>query len=187
MVKQIKLAIVGGSSSGKTTLFKELEEEYKNNPDVAFVHESAREYFLSNPSSDPFILEVQEKILDLALENEKSATLKNSKIIVTDTSALEVMFYTKVRGDEKGAERLYKRLASYIPSYTKFLLLNHAEVPFENDIVRKEDKDTRDKIHQMLEAFYKNNDLEFEKINGTIDQRRKKVSAIILKYLEHEE
>ncbi len=178
-----KIAIVGGSASGKTTLLKHLEEEFKNNPEVVFVHESARKFFNENPDQINFSLSVQEKILDMVFESERKASESSPKLIVTDTSALEVVFYTKVQGDEKGAMHLLRRLEHYIPTYDKFLLMNHQDVAFINDEIRLEDKKTRDRIHQMLVDFYHENGLKFELISGTIPERVIRVSDIINTYL----
>lgn len=107
----------------------------------------------------------------------------NPKIIITDTSVLEVAFYTKILGDEKGAEKFLKKLENYIPTYTKFLVMNHLDVPFENDSVRKEDKKVRDSIHAMLLDFYKEKNLPFTIINGDVEKRRDTVASIINSYL----
>ncbi|MBI2442677.1 MAG: ATP-binding protein [Candidatus Levybacteria bacterium] len=179
----IKLAIVGASSTGKTTLLTHLEEKYKGNKHIAFVHESARQFFNENQVDNQFDFANQEKILALALLNEKLATETNPKVILTDTSALEVMFYTKVHGDEEGTKRLRERLESYIPTYTKFLLLNPEDVQFENDEVRRESKQIRDTIHSMLVAFYHQEKLPFALISGTILEREKRIRDIIQTYL----
>ncbi|MDP3941359.1 MAG: ATP-binding protein [bacterium] len=183
MYHPIKLAIVGASSTGKTTLLTHLEKKYKGNKQIAFVHESARQFFNENQVDNPFDITNQEKILDLALLNEKLARETNPKVILTDTSALEVIFYTKVQGNEAGAKQLRSRLESYIPTYTKFLLLNPEDVMFENDEVRRESKKTRDTIHSMLVAFYHQEKLPFVLISGTIFEREKRIRDIIQTYL----
>lgn len=183
-MQPIKLAIVGASSTGKTTLLTHLEEKYRSNPQIAFVHESARQFFNENQVDTPFDFENQKKILELALLNEQLAAETNPRVILTDTSALEVMFYTRVQGDEKGYESLRKRLAEYIPTYTKFLLMNPEDVQFENDEVRRENKHTRDKIHSMLVDFYHQERLPFDLISGTILERQKRINDIIQTYLK---
>lgn len=180
-----KIAIVGGSATGKTTLLARLENQFAQNPNVVFVHESARQFFTENPHNITFSFEAQEKILDLVLENEKHAMSRHPRLIVTDTSALEVMFYTKVHGDEKGAAVLLKRIESYIATYTKFLVMNPNDVAFENDAIRRESKEVRDRIHRLIIEFYHTNNLRFELISGTIPERQKRVSDIINTYLTH--
>lgn len=177
-----KIAIVGGSSTGKTTLWNNLKEKNQTDPRIVFVHESARQFFTNNPDHINFTLDVQEKILDLVLENEQRAMTLNPKLIVTDTSALEVMFYTLVQGDVSGSEYLYNRLKKYIPTYTKFLLLNPEDVRFENDEVRMESKETRDKIHTLMVDFYHKEHLPFNLISGTIPERLKRINDIIHTY-----
>jgi nicotinamide riboside kinase len=181
-----KIALVGGSATGKTTLLDRLEEEYKDNPDVVFVHESARQFFVEHPEEINFSLSVQERILDLVIANERIAIEKQPKLIVTDTSALEVVFYTRVHGDEKGATQLFEKVKNYIPTYDKFLLMNPVDVEFVNDAVRLEDKNTRDRIHQMIVDYYHTHQMQFELISGTIPERQKRVSDIIRTYLQNE-
>lgn len=183
MTQPIKLAIVGASSTGKTTLLTHLEEYYRSNPAIAFVHESARQFFNENQVDNPFDFENQEKILELALLNEKLVAETDPKILITDTSVLEVMFYTKVQDNEKGYELLREKVSSYIPTYTKFLLMNPDDVVFENDAVRREDKHTRDKIHSMLIKFYHQERLPFTLISGTIPERQKRIIDIVSSYL----
>ena len=180
-----KIAIVGGSATGKTTLINQLEAEFRDNREVVFVHESARQFFTENPDQINFTLDVQKKILDLVYENEKRAIERDPKLIITDTSALEVMFYTRVMGDEAGADELLDKVREYIPSYDKFLLMNPEDVMFVNDDVRREDKEIRDRVHSMLVDFYHANELKFELISGTIPDRQRRVSDIIRTYLQN--
>lgn len=184
MQKVIKLAIVGGSSTGKTTLFENLQKQHSQDSRLAFVHESARQFFNENTVEIPFDFINQEKILELALLNEKLALQTNPKIIITDTSALEVMFYTQVLGNEQGAHNLLLRLEDYIPTYTKFLVMNTNDVTFKNDDIRRESEATRDTIHSMLINFYQTRNLPFVIISGTVPQRQKKVTEIINNYLK---
>lgn len=179
----VKLALVGGSSTGKTTLFNKLSEQYKSDKRIAFVHESARQFFNENQVDIPFDVSNQEKILDLALLNESLAAQTNPQVIITDTSALEVIFYTRVLGDEEGAQRLEKRLKNYEKTYTQFLLMNKEDVTFKNDDVRREDKKTRDTIHVMLIDFYKTNNLSYTLISGTVSQRQQQVNETLLRFL----
>jgi nicotinamide riboside kinase len=183
MNQPVKLAIVGASSTGKTTIWNELREKYQSASHIAFVHESAREFFQQNKVAKHFVLDVQEKILQLALSNEQKTYDLHPKIILTDTSALEVIFYTKVSGDTEGANMLLEKVRPWIRTYTKFLLLNPEDVQFENDEIRLESKEVRDNIHTLMVDFYHKERLPFELISGTIPERKKRIGDIIKSYL----
>lgn len=183
MHQPVKLAIVGASSTGKTTLWEKLQEAYRSRTDVLFVHESAREFFLANPAEISFGFNTQKKILELARYNEKQAHEKHPRLIITDTSAIEVVLYTKVSGDEEGAKKLLEEIRPWMKTYTKFLLLNPEDVLFENDEIRIETKETRDKIHALMVDFYHKERLPFTLISGTIPERQKRISDIMQTYL----
>ena len=168
----IKLAIVGASSTGKTTLISNLQKSFERNNAIAFVHESARQFFVDNPDQIAFTRTVQEQILERVLQNEKKATEHNPKIIITDTSIIETALYTQVNGDEEGASMLFEKIKPWIHTYKKFLLLNPNDVRFENDAIRKETKEVRDQIHHLM------------LISGTIPERIRRMHAIIQEYLQ---
>jgi molybdopterin-guanine dinucleotide biosynthesis protein len=86
MFQTIKLAIVGASSTGKTTLISHLQKSYAENHEIVFVQESARQFFVENPDQIAFTRDIQEKILDLVLHNERKGLEHNPKLIITDTS-----------------------------------------------------------------------------------------------------
>jgi hypothetical protein len=92
--------------------------------------------------------------------------------------------YTRVIGDEEGAEILLEKIRPWIKTYKKFLLLNPHDVQFENDSVRKETKAVRDQIHHMVVDFYHQEHLPFVLISGTIPERLKRVHGIIQEYLK---
>jgi nicotinamide riboside kinase len=183
MQHPIKLALVGGSATGKTTLWAYLKEKYRHNPQVLFVHESAREHFSKPGVEVNFSLTNQKQILELGLQNEKDAVSHNPKIILTDTTPIETVFYTKAHGDEEGAEMLLKKIRPWISTYTKFLLLNPEDIQFQNDTIRRETRETRDKIHSLMVDFYHKEHLPFTLISGTIPEREKKISDSINAYL----
>lgn len=180
----IKLAIVGASSTGKTTLWSTLKKKTQKDQRVVFVHESAREYFERDGVEVGFSLLNQEKILELGLKNEQDALTSQTKIIVTDTTPIETVFYTKIGGDEEGSKMLLQKIRPWIKTYTKFLLLNPEDVQFENDEIRTENKETRDKIHSLMVDFYHKEHLPFELISGTIPERQKRISDIIQTYIQ---
>lgn len=177
-----KIAIVGASSTGKTTLLNSLQNMYQDTTSVAFVHESAREFFKRNTVPERFSLPVQEQILELVLENEKNAQATNPQVIVTDTSALEVMFYTTVHGDLEGSKKLHQKLKPWIPTYTKFFLMNPDDVTFVNDEIRQESKETRDKVHKLMIDYYRQENLPFELVSGSVFERQKRMQDVITRY-----
>lgn len=69
-----KIAFVGTSCIGKTTLLDHYRKAHSRNPKVAFVEEAARIFFTGNPDiSDRFSAEVQAQVQAMTLRNEREA------------------------------------------------------------------------------------------------------------------
>lgn len=172
-----KLAFVGTSCVGKTTL---LDEYKRRSPLVTIVEEASRKFFIQNPDiKKRFSFEVQGKVQQVALENEERAHGSGATIILCDRSVIDAIVYVKAKGDQVGARELFKRIEFWLPTYHKFLLLNPADIPYQKDNVRQEDEAERQEFHEAFINFFNETGIPYELLSGTMEQRIVKVDEII--------
>lgn len=180
--KLAKIALVGASCTGKTSLFDTYRQQYAGqSPRVTFVSEAAREYFQTHSLPDRFTQEVQRDIQLLMLKNEEAAPKENCDIILCDSSTIDPAIYTLAFGDSEGAEALISQINFWLPTYTKFLLLNPADVPFENDEVRNESEKDRENIHQTFIKLFTEKNIPYEVLSGSLEERVAKLHEYIVK------
>ena len=176
----IKIAFVGTSSTGKTTLLWEYKKRMSGNSSIVFVHEAARDFFKDNPAvKKRFAKDTQGKIQSLMLKREKRAHGSEAKIIICDRSVIDAVVYVRSTGDKKGAKELLEKVKFWIPTYTKFLLLNPVDVKYEKDEIRQEDEKTRQAFHKAFLEFFKETGIPYELLSGSIEQRIKRVDKLI--------
>src|SRR5476651_750317 len=95
-----KIALVGTSSVGKTTVLEHLKRRYVKDPTVVFVEEAARKFFGDNPNvAYPFFEHSQRQVQSLALQNEEVAHLGNPRVIICDRSVIDAVAYVRAQGD----------------------------------------------------------------------------------------
>lgn len=141
------------------------------------VDEAAREYFSANPHvTDRFSVEIQGKVQALAFAKEQQAHEQAKQIdhavaLVCDRSVLDAPAYVYSQGDKAGAEELLKRVRSWILTYSSIFLLDPNDVPYKTDNVRKEDEATRQLFHQGFIDLFEGNDIPYELLSGSINQR----------------
>src|SRR3990167_2895985 len=112
--KVIKIAFVGTSSVGKTSLLWEYKKRMKNNPSVAFVHEAARDFFENNPTvKKRFAKDAQEKIQSLMLKREKKAHGSGAKIILCDRSVIDAVVYVRSTEDKEVRQTFHKAFLEF--------------------------------------------------------------------------
>lgn len=106
-----KVAFIGTSCIGKTTLFEHYKQRFAGNPQVAFVEEAARVFFQANPDvDDRFSAETQGRVQALALQNEQEAHASGARVVLCDRSVLDAVAYVSAYGDPDGSERLLGHL-----------------------------------------------------------------------------
>ena len=181
MSNKIKIAFVGGPSTGKTTVFEALKKEYEDKTYIIFIDEAARQFFHENQivDADRGSAEVQAKIQDKILSREQLAIEAKPEMIITDRSVIDPVVYTEVRGDSKGSDELLARVRFWIPTYTHIFLLDPVDVPHINDKIRHESADKRNEIHKAYMRFFKVNDISYELLSGTLSDRIKKVRGTL--------
>ncbi len=173
--RQRKIAFMGTSSVGKTTT---LEVAKKKFPNAVFVEEAARDFFANNIISDRFSAETQGKIQAMVLKNEKAAHESGARVIFCDRSVLDAVVYTREHGDPEGAEELFRRVQFWLPTYYLFLLLDPADIPYQQDEIRQESEEKRNAFHNVFVEFFEEKGISYELLSGTIEQRMKKIEDI---------
>jgi nicotinamide riboside kinase len=178
----LKIALTGASCTGKTTLLENCKQLYKDRSEITFVDESARAYFKTHPVPVRFSAETQLEIQNFTLTNEKNAHDKKPLIILTDSSTVDQVVYTKALGAPESAEKLFENITNWVSTYDKFLMMNPDEVPFENDDIRTESYQQRQKVHQTFIEIFDAKKIPYEIISGTPEERLQKVDSIITNY-----
>lgn len=175
-----KLAFVGTSRVGKTTILEHFKKSFAGNPNVAFVEEAARTFFRQNPQiKDRFSVDTQGQIQALALRNERDIHQSGARIIFCDRSVIDAVVYVRSQGDKKGSDELLERVKMWLPTYHKFLLFDPVDIPYETDDIRQETSETRQKFHDAFLTFFKETNIPYELLSGTKEERIKRVTEII--------
>jgi hypothetical protein len=184
MVEVVKVAFVGTSCIGKSSLLDACREELGD--DALFVSEAAREWFSLHPNTtDRFGVAAQGKVQALALQKEKDAhELAASQpgrlpIILCDRSVLDAPVYVYSQGDETGAQELLNRVRSWLPTYSKILLLDPVDVAYSPDDIRAEDEATRQLFHGAFLDFFDANDVDYQLLSGTLTDRLGQVQSLL--------
>lgn len=178
----IKIAFVGTSCIGKTTLLDSLRQTFT---DAVFSEEAARIFFSTYKGNDRFSVTTQGQIQDLALANEQAALAKRPRVIFCDRSVLDAAVYTSARGDIQGARQLFERVIVWLPTYHRILLLDPADVPYQKDEIRQEEKSERQRFHEEFIRFFAEHKVPYEILSGTPQQRIDRIRQIV-KELETE-
>ena len=177
-----KFALIGTSSVGKTTLItilqKELSKKYKDKT-ILISEEAARYYFSKKKVRKPFSFKNQKNVQNLAKKFEKKLQDNGTDLIISDRSVLDAVAYVHATGDEKGAEKLYKRMDKWLETYDHLFLLDPKGVDYQVDDVRREDERTRNKFHLSFVKILGSSDLPYSLINGDKKQRVNKMVKII--------
>lgn len=174
----LKIAFVGTSCVGKTTLI----EEYRKRklPGLAIVEEASSEFFIKYPYIvGRFSAITQGEIQSLALRNEQAAQSSRATRIICDRSVLDAVAYVRSQGDIKGSKRLLEKIRFWVPTYHSLLLLDPAGIPYKTNSVRQEDEEAREKFHQAFLEMFKETDIPYELLSGTTEQRVSRVDQLL--------
>lgn len=180
----LKIAFVGTSCTGKTTLFERFRSEYADDGKIVFSEEGARAYFQENPLPARFTVDIQRAIQERTITNEKKAHESNPTIIFCDSSTVDQTVYTRAFGDKKGSDELYEGISLWVPTYTKFFMLDPKDVPFENDDVRKESANERQNVHDTFVELFAEKGLIYDVLSGTVNERFQTVDKLVKKIIQ---
>lgn len=179
-----KLAIVGGVCSGKTTLFNEYQTKRQDDPRFAFVEEAARRYFRDTPPvrnrpPGEQSIDNARNIQRLALESEIEAQNTGAEFILCDSSVLTAGMYMIGHGEIKKAEELFKTVEFWLPTYSRFLLLNPSDIPYQDDELRTEGSIHRERTHQAYIDYFTEKEIPFKLISGTVPERIREIDQVL--------
>lgn len=176
----VKLAFVGTSCIGKTTLLEEYGRRLNGRTDAVIVPEAARVFFTDNPSiTEKFAKEAQRQVQSLALQQEQEVHNAGARLILCDRSVIDAVVYVRAHGDTEGAAKLLDRVSFWIPTYNKFLLLNPADVLYKTDDVRQEDEYVRQSFHEAYLEFFQESGIPYELLSGTLEERIARVDELV--------
>lgn len=176
-----KIAFIGTSCIGKTTIFEYYRKKYIGNNKVSFVEEAARTFFQNNPHIiDRFTFGVQKQIQKIALNNEKYAHSKNPQIIFCDRSVVDAVAYMLVYGNKIQAENLLERVRPWLNTYSRLFLLDPSDILYSTDEIRVESKETRQKFHKAFLDLFKLNKINYELLSGPLKERVRVVDKILV-------
>lgn len=177
-----KIALVGTSSVGKSTILEHFKQKFEGDPQVAFVNEAARKYFQNNrliPLDERFSFGHQSKIQKLQLETEQNAQNSRAKTILCDRSVLDAPVYVRAHGDMLGSKRLVDSVRFWIPTYSHIVLLDPNQVAYLNDEIRQEDQEIRMKNHEAFIQVFMEEGIPYELLGGSLDQRIERVGELV--------
>jgi nicotinamide riboside kinase len=175
-----KIAFVGTSCIGKTTIFKYYQSKLAKHPDFSFVNESAREYLEKHPTKFYKLpINVTWEIGRLTIEKEKVAHASGAKIIVCDRSVLDPVAYLTEQHNKKEADKLLQHNYDWLSTYTDFFLFNPDDVPYKNDDIRKDRIDERQRVHSYFLELFSELQIPYKLISGTLDERIRKIDVML--------
>ena len=163
-----KIVITGPESSGKTTLFSSLLEEY----DISGVEEYARIYI------DQLDTEyVYNDILEIAkgqIESEKYAVQKGGLFMLADTDLLTLEVWCEYKY-QKCHHFIKSKLRKMLPDY---YLLCYPDIPWEYD-PQRENQNDRVELFEIYRAKIVDLGVDYQVIRGGAAARVRNSKTII--------
>lgn len=184
-----KFAISGSASVGKSTMTDIYRKKTQENKHVRVLEEGAQVFFQIHPElkeKSIHTTEVQQEIQDFVLTREQEAYQPEVKLIICDRSVIDPIIYTGFYQGNEYAKALLKNVSWWLPTYTKFLILDPKDVPNDAGHFRRETPQDRVAIHKAFIQFCRENNLSFEVISGSLDERIDTVDTIIDKVVSDE-
>jgi len=173
-----KVLIVGGESTGKSTLVQNLAIAYNTN----FVREIGRDTcYIAGGEEYMDKYDLYENLL--RQKTEEIEALKNTnRILFIDTDALTTKFYSEFLLSDEKEKKECNDLADAITNINNFDLVLFLEptVEFVQDGTRSEViKDDRLKYSNQIKKLFKKHNIDFIEIDGNYLERFDKAKKII--------
>lgn len=166
-----KILILGGESSGKSTLVQNLALAYNTN----FVSEVGRDTCEYAGGEEFMIVEdLYENLLKQKV-NVMEASKKSNKLLFVDTDCLTTLFYSGFLFEKGSAEHkkcLDLALSINGTNTWDLVVFLEPDVEFVQDGTRSEEiKANREKYSNEIKELLKENNIEYVTINGSYNNR----------------
>lgn len=177
-----KVLLIGGESSGKSTLTINLANYYNTN----FVEEVGRDISMKSGTDKMMITEDFTEILLKHKVKEMDCIKNSNKVLFVDTDCLITKFYMFFLDDKDQYYENNKLLAdaiSAINSYDLVLFLE-PDVEFVQDGTRNiEIQENREKYSKEIKKIFDEKNIKYELINGDYKQRFEKSIYLVDKII----
>ncbi|HZL12062.1 MAG TPA: ATP-binding protein [Prolixibacteraceae bacterium] len=172
--KQIRIAITGPESTGKTTLSRQLAELFKGQ----YIPEHAREYVEKLPH--PYTFEDVEVIANIQIGQYQATKKSKEQLFFFDTwLIITKVWFNWVYG--KAPDWLENQIHECpIDLY----LVCQPDLPWEADPVRENGGKNREKLLERYREELKHYGFNFVEISGTGDERLTNAIASIRKFYD---
>lgn len=174
-----KVLVVGGESTGKSTLVQNLALAYNTN----FVAEVGRETCDFAGGEELMILEDLIENLIRQKDEVRRAAKHSNRILFVDTDALTTGFYCNLLladAEEKNAMASLAESIHWTNDWDLVLFLEPEGTEFVQDGTRNEEiKAERKKYSEMLKKWFDDNQVEYFAISGDYLERFNKAKELI--------
>ncbi len=168
-----RAVLLGGESTGKTTLAKRLAEEFKTQA----VLEYGREFWEAHHDENGELS--KEQLVELAKEHrrrEDDALVGATEYVFIDTNAITTQYYSQLYHGETHPE--LKRLARLCKERYDTVFVCDTDIPFEQDGTRQ-DEVHRGQMQQALIRQLEEWGIPYVMLSGSIEERIDRAKTVL--------